>query len=77
MRKTEKEKENENIKEDFCGACISVPIAMAGATLAGASTKKGKTNKKVKKIMFFVGITITILALIAAVIYLKKCKSCR
>ena len=66
-----------NTKEDFCGACVSIPIAIAGAGLAGASTKKGKENKNVKKIMFFVGISTTIIALIIALYYLKKCKSCR
>jgi len=70
-------KEMDNTKEDFCGACISIPVAIAGASLAGASTKASKNNKKKKRTMFFVGITITILALIVGLIYLKKCKSCR
>ena len=58
----------ENTKEDFCGACVSLPVAMVGAGIAGASTKKGKTNKKVKKIMFIVGISITIISLIVALL---------
>ena len=63
------------VKENFCGACLAVPIALAGATTAGVGAKG--THGKTKKIMLGVGISVTLLALIIGIIYLAKCKKCR
>uniref|UniRef100_A0A6C0H2S6 Transmembrane protein n=1 Tax=viral metagenome TaxID=1070528 RepID=A0A6C0H2S6_9ZZZZ len=65
-------------KEDFCPACVILPVAMAGAGMASVgATKQNKSNKKKKKLMFWVGITTTLFALIIGLIYLKRCKNCR
>ena len=63
------------VKENFCGACLAVPIALAGATTAGVGAKGA--HGKTKKIMLGVGISVTLLALIIGIIYLVKCKKCR
>jgi hypothetical protein len=66
----------ENVKEDFCGACLAVPLAMAGAgTAAGASDYKSK--KKWKKILFIGGIVISVISIIVAIWYLRSCESCK
>lgn len=68
-----KNQENEDVKESFCGACLALPLALAGAGATGIGTN----NKKMKNILFWSGITVTVISLIVAIIYLKKCKSCR
>tara|TARA_Y100000389_G_C17420770_1_gene496575 strand:- start:517 stop:732 length:216 start_codon:yes stop_codon:yes gene_type:complete len=66
----------ENVKEDFCGACLAVPLAMAGAgTAVGTSDYKNK--KKWKKILFVGGIVVAVISIIIAVWYLRTCKSCK
>lgn len=65
----------EDVVENFCGACLAVPIALAGAGTAGLSAKG--THSKTKKIMLGVGISITIIGLIIGIVFLVKCKKCR
>lgn len=66
-------------KEDFCGACVMVPLAFAGAGASayGASGSK-KQHKKTKKIVFWVGIATIVISLAIAAYYLwiKKCQDC-
>ena len=68
---TEKE-----IREDFCGACLAIPVALAGAGAAGVGANKGG-HSKTKKIMLWGGLGVTLVTVIIAVIYLMRCKSCR
>lgn len=71
-------KKDDTTREDFCGACLAVPAALSGSALAGygATAKKGK-HKKTKKIVMWVGVGVTLLSVIIAVVYLKTCKKCR
>lgn len=69
-------KENGDTEEEFCGACAAIPIALLGAGAAGVGSKKGG-HKKMKNIMLWGGIGLTLVSVIIAIIYLKKCKSCR
>ena len=68
-------------KETFCGACLAVPLALAGAGMAGIGSKKDdkniKSTKKYKKIMLWSGMTITLIGIIVALVYLRTCKDCR
>lgn len=68
--------DNGDTKEGFCGACASIPLALAGIGIAGVGAKKGST-RKMKKVMLWVGLSITLISVIIAIIYLKSCKSCR
>lgn len=70
-----------DIKEEFCGLCLSVPLAFAGAGASayGASGSK-KTHKTAKKISLWSGIVAIIVSVIIAVYYLifkKDCKACK
>ena len=70
---------NENdMKEDFCGACLAVPLAFAGvgASAYGANGSR-KNYKKTKQIVLWVGIISIVLSLIIAFYYFKNCKECR
>lgn len=69
---TEKEE-----KENFCGACVAAPAAFIGAGIAGSGMTNKKSNKKMKKILLCTGITITVISIFIAILYLKSCKSCR
>jgi len=65
-------------KEDFCPACVAVPMAMAGAGMAGiGSTKDPKKSKKSKNILLAVGLIFTLLSLAIGLIYLRTCRDCR
>ena len=68
--------ENSEIKEEFCGACLAIPAALAGVGAAGMGAKKGG-HSKMKKILLWGGITVTVISALIAVIYLLKCKNCR
>lgn len=70
--------ENSDTKEEFCGACLAIPLALAGAGVAGAGAKNNKKGKykKMKKYMLWGGLTITVISVILAIYYLKSCKKC-
>jgi hypothetical protein len=63
-------------KEEFCGACLAAPLALAGIGTAGVGAGKGG-HKKIKTIMLWVGVGITILSILITIYFLTKCKSCR
>ena len=67
----------EDIKESFCPSCIAIPLAMAGAGAAGYGNKV--SHGKMKKILLWGGIAVTIVSLLVALyfLYIKKCDGCR
>jgi hypothetical protein len=71
--------DEDNTKEDFCGACLAVPVALIGtsATVAGTNTKG--SHKKSKKYLLWSGIASIVLSVLIAVYFLwiKKCSDCR
>jgi hypothetical protein len=67
----------EDTREDFCGACITVPLALLGAGAAGIGARQKGGYRKQKKILLWGGIGLTILSIIITIIYLSKCSSCR
>ena len=56
-----------DIKEEFCGACMAIPFALTGigASVYG-STSKGKYKKqqKIKKYILIGGIILTLISII-------------
>ena len=65
---------NEEIKEDFCGACVAIPIALIGS---GITASQSSNYKKNKKIILYIGIFITVISVIISIYFLLKCKNCR
>lgn len=65
-------KKNKETKENFCGACVAVPVAMVGSSM-GVSSSKKKNNKTFISIC----IVITIISILIAIYYLKTCNDCR
>lgn len=74
MQKTDKDG---NIKEEFCGICATIPIAMlgAGASAYGA----GGSHDKNRKIVFWVGVATVIISTLLAIyfLFIKQCKDCK
>ncbi len=71
--------EDNEEKEEFCGACLSVPLMFAagGGSIAATSTYVDKKkHKKIKKTMFMVGIVIAVLSILYSgyVLYTLKQK---
>ena len=68
--------DKEDIKEEFCGACLAIPAVIAGVGAAGYGSKKG-TYKNFKKIAFYGGILFTIISCSIAIYFLTRCKECQ
>lgn len=69
------------MKEDFCGACVAIPLALAGAgTTAFGASKKGSEDKK-KKWLLISGISLIAISVAILGYYYfsskKNCKSCK
>ena len=70
--------EEEDSREDFCGVCAAVPLAIAGVAGVGAAgATNPKNHSKTKLIMLWGGIGLSIISIIIVIIYLYTCKSCR
>lgn len=61
------------IKENFCPACLTLPISM----LVGVNNFSSKNYKKWKNNLLFSGIITLILILISIYfLFIKKCNQC-
>lgn len=70
-----------DIEEGFCGLCLTVPLAFAGAGASayGASGSK-KTHKTAKKVSLWAGVVAIVTSVLIALYYLifkKDCKACK
>lgn len=61
-------------REDFCGACVALPLAFIGA---GASQySSSKVAYKTRQRILFWGMISTALLLLVTLWYYQKCDSC-
>jgi hypothetical protein len=58
------------VKENFCGACLTIPLAFAGAGTAFGSDRQ-QTIRKWAVIATVVSVLLTVYF-----VYVRKCKSC-
>lgn len=66
----------EDSKEEFCSACAVGISALVGAGMTGSS--KAVKNKKKKKVVFYIGLTISIISILILIYLLtRNCDSCR
>jgi hypothetical protein len=70
---------DEEVREDFCGACLAAPIAMVGSGVIFYNSKNSsrKNYKLQKKISIWVGVIMIIISLAIACYYLKTCDKCK
>lgn len=64
----------EDSKEEFCGACAALPLALVGVGTTGYGLKD---HGKRKKLILWFGLGITFFSVLIVIIYLMSCKSCR
>jgi hypothetical protein len=62
----------EEIKEDFCGACVAGGVALLGAGTAGYSRK----DKKKQAMIFWISVLVTVISIIFMIYFLMNCKEC-
>ena len=63
-----------NIKEEFCGICTAIPIALAG--LGGTAYAASGEDEKRKKIIILIGCSIVLVVSIYFLIKYSKCSAC-
>ena len=63
------------LKEDFCVACLAIPLAFigAGVTTYSNSQRKYKYMKKVS----LIGLIFTGISLVVGLMYYSRCNNCR
>lgn len=71
-------------KENFCGACLAMPLAAAGTAIANSKNNNIDDDeeggyRKGKNIALTISIGVALLALGIGIyyVYIKKCKTCR
>ena len=73
------EQKNDDQKEEFCSPCLIAPaiFAAAGGGVAASSTAVDRQkHKKLKKVMFAVGISVAVLSILySAYVLLRSNKS--
>jgi hypothetical protein len=59
------------VKENFCGACLTIPLAFAGAGTAIGAENKAKLKQW--------AIILTVVSVILTIyfVYIKKCNTCK
>jgi hypothetical protein len=68
-----------NTKEGFCGACVAVPMAIAGVGASAAGAQKKGNHKKTKQVLLWGGMATVILSALIMIYFIniKKCSTCR
>lgn len=70
---------NKEQKEEFCPACLAVPLALAGVGSSAMGANQTDAYKKKKQILLWGGISTVVFSILIIVYYkwYKNCKSCR
>jgi hypothetical protein len=66
----------QDIKENFCGACLSIPLAFAGIGVSSYGSNSSKSHKTKKKIIK-IGLVISVISIIIGFYFYLSCKECR
>ena len=66
-------------KENFCGACLAIPLALVGAGASTAGMQQKGAHKKRKEILLKVGLAslVVSIGLLVYFLVIRKCKDCR
>jgi cation transporter-like permease len=74
-------RDNKDVKEFFCGACLAIPLAFAGIGAGAYGASSRGSYKKKKKVLLYSVIASIIFFLLAAGVFIyffwiKKCVDC-
>lgn len=76
MSNNHEKREDGEVKEEFCSACLTIPLALVGAAGAGYGLKKKGMHAKMKKFLLVGGLLLTFISVIATIYFLNTCKQC-
>lgn len=65
-----------DVVENFCGACVAIPLAFAGVGVGTYGFNSRKKYKQGKKIAFW-GFFISFISLLVALYFYFSCNNCR
>lgn len=70
--------DKKEVKESFCPACLSIPLAFVGVGSSTYSSGSRGKYKSQKKWALIIGIISTVISIAIAVyyLYIVKCKTC-
>lgn len=66
-------------KEEFCPLCVTIPLALAGAGATSVGSLDNEKNKKLKRILKWFGVSLTIFSILLMIYWykIKECKECK
>lgn len=67
-----------NVKENFCGACASIPLAMLGASFSarGKTSKEQYKTKRLNNLIISLSITLISFCIGIYYLYVLQCRAC-
>ena len=68
--------DDKDVIEEFCGACIAIPLAFAGIGVGAYGCNSRKKYKQGKKVAIL-GFSITFISLIVMAYFYFTCSTCR
>lgn len=69
-------KDNNDVIEEFCGACVAIPLAFAGIGVGAYGCNSRKKHKHAKKMAFW-GFLVAFISLIVMAYFYFTCSNCR
>lgn len=66
-----------SLREDFCGACIAVPMALAGAGVGTAGASLNAQEYKTKRKWMIIGGLVSLLVAALVFWYYSNCDDCK
>jgi len=71
-------KKDQEVKEEFCGACLAIPIALVGIGASRYESNSRIEYKKQKKWIFYGGVIVITISILIIIYYIwiKKCSTC-
>lgn len=68
--------DNNDVIEEFCGACIAIPMTFAGIGVGAYGCNSRKKYKHGKKMAFW-GFLIAFISLLVTIYFYSTCSNCR
>lgn len=65
------------IKENFCGICAAIPIALMGAGASASGLRMSKDEYRTKRKWMILGGLVSLFISVGIVLWYRECKSCR
>ena len=67
---------NMDTKEEFCGACLAIPFAIAGTGASIYGSKSKGTQRTKKRILLWGGLVTTMISVLIIIYFVRTCSDC-